>query len=65
MNEKQIELLNALNLIKNTCSEQRGCDRCPLSKRAGTAWTCIVSNDMPYEWRVKELEEIKWDAFRD
>ena len=65
MNDKQLKLLNALKLIKNTCHEQRGCDNCPLSKRAGNGWNCIVSKEMPYEWDIKEPEDIKWDAFHD
>lgn len=65
MNDKQLKLLNALKLIKNTCNEQLGCDKCPLSKGAGSAWTCMVCNGMPYEWDIKETEDVKWDAFHD
>lgn len=61
MNHTQEEILNALNVIKDTCSNIsniQNCWLCPFSDRDGH---CIVTEKAPCVWNIKSDEP--WRAF--
>ena len=61
MKHTQEEIINALNVIKDTCSNVsniQDCWLCPLSDRDGH---CIVTEKAPCVWNIVEKEP--WRAF--
>ena len=52
MKHSQEEIVNALKVIKETCSEQQEfepCKRCPLSKER----ICAIQEQPPQEWEIR------------
>lgn len=60
MKHTKEEILNALNVIKDTCHEMRvrDCTTCPFGDNEGN---CLINEIIPDGWDIKE-EEI-WRAF--
>lgn len=61
MKHSQEEIINALKVIQDTCSETHEpnpCDKCPLSKNG----TCILQEQEPVAWKIRTSEPI-WKAF--
>ena len=56
MNEKEKELLNALNIIKKTCQEH-ACEDCPCH-----CGICMIRNTFPEKWNLVEGQPT-WKAF--
>lgn len=57
------EILKALKVIKNVCSEKKSdCEHCPfyLSNNG-----CQIMNKYPTFWKIQEDEDEKWRAFYD
>ena len=59
MNAKQIDLLNALNLIKNICESNTECDNCPLY----VCNVCVLLSYPPDSWELNDGSEV-WRAFK-
>ena len=54
-------LLDALNVLKETCEEQHGmCDKCPMGSIEGT---CIINEieNYPCNWDIEQDTEV-WRA---
>lgn len=63
MKHTQEEIINALNVIKDTCSNVsniQDCWLCPLSDRDGH---CIITEQSPQAWDIVREEEV-WRAFK-
>ena len=60
MDKKQIDILNALYIIKGLCVSNDRCDRCPLS----LSGDCMVVYSTPDYWNIDTWEEI-WRASND
>ena len=61
MKHSQEEIVNALKVIKETCSEQQEfdpCKRCPLSKEG----ICVIQEQPPQEWEIRP-NIPEWKAF--
>lgn len=54
------EILEALQVIKDTCIRQKDCRTCPFYSNDKNE--CEINNVIPSEWEVRENEEI-WHAF--
>ena len=55
------QIIQALAIIKTTCSESYDCDSCPLRKGNSD---CYINNDCdlyPNEWDI--MDEKNWRAF--
>lgn len=57
MNEKEKELLHALNIIKKTC-EEHDCSNCPCA----CLEDCMIHQHFPDEWDLV-VEQPIWRAF--
>lgn len=60
MKHTRDEILKALTIIKEVCTEVEGCDTCPYGDCMGVCQ--IIHNDVPTSWEIKEVEEV-WRAF--
>lgn len=63
MKHSQEEIINALQVIQDTCKEQQEldpCEHCPLSNKNGN---CVLQNLFPEEWNIKPTLSI-WKAFK-
>lgn len=49
------ELENALKLIQNVCKDVVSCEFCPFGNSNGD---CLITGDMPSEWRITSPESI-------
>lgn len=61
MEHSQEEIIRALGIIKDTCSERQwinACKTCPLSKEG----ECALSRQSPEEWKIKTYPSV-WKAF--
>ena len=61
MKHTQEEIVNALQVIKDTCKERyegNPCGNCPLSKNGD----CVLQNQPPEDWKIKPSAPI-WRAF--
>ena len=60
MKHTKEEILNALNVIKDTCSEFK-CDLCPFRDFDKS---CIIQDEPPTDWDIKDEEDNVWRAFK-
>ena len=60
MKHTKNEILKALTIIKEVCEEIGDCTICPCGDCMGV---CLVSDDVPTSWEIKEVEEV-WRAFK-
>lgn len=61
MKHSQEEILNALQVIKDTCEEMPAsypCEHCPLSRNGD----CILQEQAPEKWKIKSSHSV-WKAF--
>jgi hypothetical protein len=64
MKHTKEEILNALQIIKDECTDTAGCHVCPFARRAGSMYSCMFkADDTPEEWRIKREKESMWRAF--
>ena len=53
------QILSALHLIKDLCSENDECFTCPFSKEGHG---CFIDIKMPCEWEL--IDEENWKVFK-
>ena len=61
MKHTQEEVINALQVIQDTCQEMHEfypCQHCPLSKNG----TCVLQQQTPEEWKINPKPPV-WKAF--
>ena len=62
MKHTQNEILNALNVIKDTCRESKDCENCPFRKKENEK-ICNITSSVPVHWKTKKVDET-WRAFK-
>lgn len=58
----QEEIINALQVIQDTCREMKGsrpCEQCPLGKNGD----CVVQEQSPEDWDISTKPPTIWKAF--
>lgn len=63
MKYTQDEILKALNIIKEICSNADDCTKCPFREKQNTD-LCYITAKIPINWEIRSLEN-KWRAFDD
>lgn len=58
MKHTQEEIINALQILQDTCSENEVCKTCPLRS---TKYGCNLTKGAPTLWKIKNNE--LWRAF--
>lgn len=63
MKHTQEEILESLQVIKETCEEigsyKDGCYKCPFARNG----LCILLDEEPYTWEINHGESV-WKAFK-
>lgn len=59
MDRKQIDIINALYILKGVCLNNEKCDDCPLYKDN----ICVIIHYSPDKWNINTEGEI-WRAFK-
>lgn len=61
MKHSKEEIINALNVLQDTCKEapiMNPCEHCPLSKNG----ECVLQERAPDDWKIKASAPV-WKAF--
>ena len=61
MKHTQEEIINALQVIQDTCKEMHApypCEHCPLSKNGD----CVLQDNPPEDWDIRTSPQV-WKAF--
>lgn len=58
MKHTREEIITALHIIKDTCSEF-GCDLCPFRS---IDTSCIIQKELPKDWNINDNDT--WRAFK-
>lgn len=61
MKHSKEEIINALQVIQDTCKETQApypCEHCPLSKQG----ECVLQSQSPDSWKIKASTPV-WKAF--
>lgn len=65
MKHTKEEILNALRIIQDECTDVV-CDDCPFGVRTKNTYSCMFKIDEnPDDWRIKSEEESVWRAFEE
>lgn len=59
MKYKKEEILNAVHVIKDTCSENNEYFTCPFSKEGHG---CLIDTTIPSDWEL--VDEENWKVFK-
>lgn len=59
MQHTQEEILNALQVIQDTCKEHN-CKNCPFRANDDDNWVCIIDSRSPDTWKLNTAEN--WRA---
>lgn len=51
------DLKEALKLIRKECNKYRQCAQCPLSYEDWNNHYCLLSHDIPAEWKLEEVTQ--------
>ena len=57
------EILNALTVIKQVCTNTGPCSDCPF--RTGPDGTCYIVSTTPHNWEIINEKPQAWKAFAD
>ena len=65
MKHTKEEILNALQIIKDECTDV-DCAKCPLGVRVKNSYGCMLKMDEnPDAWRIKNEKDSVWRAFEE
>ena len=65
MKHTKEEILNALQIIKDECTDV-SCNDCPFGVRIKNSYGCMFNTDeAPEYWRIKSEKEPLWRAFEE
>lgn len=60
MNHTREKILEALNVIKDTCKDACNCETCPLRSENND---CYIGDKTPFDWNIMVTDDL-WRAFR-
>lgn len=66
MKHTKEEILNALQIIKDECTDTADCYGCPFGVLVKNTYGCMLKMDEnPEDWRIKNEKESVWRAFEE